>query len=184
MGIKGISISRGFFPREKRERREKERPDAHAAMEASVSGRGGQDENVAFRPSRRLNSTAVIPRGCRAFRRYRAENWITNGHETNEADIPRGTFRGLWLRIYLRPRREIALRTSCCNTQIMREANGVKSTGGKKNLIGGRQKRRRRETDCQINGMDVEVIIQTLKSFIEYLTKVVSNHWKTANHRC
>jgi len=47
MGIKGISISRGFSrekrgrEREREREREKERPDTHAVMEAGVSGREG-----------------------------------------------------------------------------------------------------------------------------------------------
>lgn len=95
MGIKGISISRGFSRERNGKRREKERPDAHAAMEASVSGRGGQNENSAFRPSRRLNSTAVMPRALSVDAERKIG--LPNEHETNEADIPRGTFHGLWL---------------------------------------------------------------------------------------
>lgn len=85
MGIKGISISRGFS-REKREWREKKRPDAHAAMELSVSGRGGQDENSAFCPSRRLNSTAAMPRALSADTERKIG--LPDGHETDEAGIP------------------------------------------------------------------------------------------------
>lgn len=121
MGIKGISISRGFS-RERWDKRGKERSNAHAAMEAGVSGREGQDENSAFRPSRRLNSTAAMSRALSADTERKIG--LPDGHETDEAGISMGHISQTGYTLYSRPRREIALRftrTHYCNTRkIMR----------------------------------------------------------------
>lgn len=78
-------------------------------MEASVSGRGGQDENSAFRPSRRLNSTAAMPHTLSADTERKIG--LPDGYETGmKPGIPWGTFRGLVTHFTWRPRREIALR--------------------------------------------------------------------------
>jgi len=164
MGIKGISISRGFS-REKWEKRERRSDRMHTLRWKRVYP--AEEGRMKIPPfSRRVAGAFKFDcrDSARAFRRYRAENRITGRAWDGWSRYSMGHISRTGYTLYLRHRREIALRfirTRCCNTrEIMREMSDVKWTSDRKKYpIEAFKKRRRRRMQQMSNNFDIEIII-------------------------